>query len=42
MSEVFFDCNIFNYLLYYFEKYQFHNILHQKVSEIFMKYFEKC
>ena len=37
----FLDPEIFNYLLHYFEKYPFHNILHQKVAGIFLSIFER-
>jgi SIT4 phosphatase-associated protein len=33
--------NLYNILLHYFELYPFHNILHQKVSEIFTTALEK-
>lgn len=38
---IFLEKDLYNTLLHYFELYPFHNILHQKVHEIFMNCFEK-
>lgn len=38
---IFLEKDIYNTLLYYFELHPFHNILHQKVNEIFMTSLEK-
>lgn len=34
-------CDLYNRLLYYFCKYPFHNILHQKVTDIFIYLLDK-
>ena len=36
-----FENDLYNNVLYYFELYPYHNILHQKVYEIFLTALEK-
>jgi succinate dehydrogenase flavin-adding protein (antitoxin of CptAB toxin-antitoxin module) len=38
---IFLEKDIYNTLLHYFELHPFHNILHQKVHDIFMTCLEK-
>jgi hypothetical protein len=41
MHHIFLACNLYNRLLYFFSKYPFHNILHQKVTDIFIYLLDK-
>ena len=41
IHPVFVESGIYNKLLFFFEHYPFHNILHAKVAEIFTTAFEK-
>jgi hypothetical protein len=41
LHQVFLDTKLYNSLLYFFDHYPFHNILHQKVSELFMTLLDK-
>ena len=41
MHKAMFENGLYNVVLYYFQLYPFHNILHQKVYEIFLTALEK-
>jgi SIT4 phosphatase-associated protein len=41
VHEVFLSSGLYNSLLYFFDHYPFHNMLHQRVSEIFMILLDK-
>ena len=41
LHSVFEDCQLYDSLLFFFDHYPFHNILHQKVNEIFMTALDK-
>ena len=41
VKQTFIDCDLFNTLLFYFESYPFHNVLHAKVWEILLAALDK-
>ncbi len=42
LHHILLACDLYNRLLYYFGKYPFHNILHQKVTDIFIYLLDKA
>lgn len=42
LHHILLACDLYNRLLYFFGKYPFHNILHQKVSDIFIYLLDKA